>query len=227
MEIRHNSGEAGAAHFQRFEQTRGVGVEYLEPHAVNGSELFVYHAGVAAGVLEEGESAGLGELFEHGGSHNALIGIGTLVDAEIDVAYRFDRPVDIFKKHAVVLIFRRESVRDKHIGIDALLNEGFRLLYLRIEVVRDMTRGDDRDIFRRMPHDKMQQLEPLLEREEKNLARLADGENSVNLLLRIPVYERFDRRIVYFIVLCKRRYHRRIDAVRNRIFHFLSLRKSV
>lgn len=76
VEIRHNSGETGAAHFQRFEQARGVGVEYLESHAVNGSELFVYHAGVAAGIFEKSESAGLGELFEHLGSHNALIGIG-------------------------------------------------------------------------------------------------------------------------------------------------------
>lgn len=104
MEIRHNSGEAGTAHFQRFEQARGVGVEYLESHAVNGSEFFVYHTGVAAGVFEKSESAGLGELFEHLGSHNTLIGIGALVDAEIDIADGFDSPVDIFKKHAVVLI---------------------------------------------------------------------------------------------------------------------------
>ena len=104
MEIRHNARESGAAHFQRFEQARGVGVEYLESHAVNGSELFVYHAGVAAGVFEKSESAGLGELFKHCGGHNALIGIGTLIDAEVDIADGLDSPVDIFEEHAVVLI---------------------------------------------------------------------------------------------------------------------------
>ena len=74
-----------------------------------------------------------------------------------------------------------------------------------------------------MLHDKMQELESLFKREEEYLARLADGENSVDFLPGVPVYERFDSRIIYLIVLCERRYHGRIDAVGNHLFHFLSL----
>ena len=119
MEISHNARETGAAHFQRFEQARGVGVEYLESHAVNGSELFVYHAGVAAGVFEKSESAGLSELFEHLGSHNALIGIWTLIDAEVDIADGLDSPVY------------------------PLVYKGLCLFYLSVEVIRDMTGRDN------------------------------------------------------------------------------------
>ena len=69
----------------------------------------------------------------------------------------------------------------------------------------------------------MQELKSLFKREKEYLTRLAYGENSVDLLPGVPVYKRFDSHIIYLIVLCERRYHGRIDAVGNRLFHFLSL----
>ena len=63
-EIGHDAGKTGAAHFQRFQQGGGIGIEDLQVGTPDGIQLFFDLCRVAAGVLQELKYAGIGQVLQ-------------------------------------------------------------------------------------------------------------------------------------------------------------------
>lgn len=89
----------------------------------------------------------------------------------------------------IAFISPGEAVGQQNDSLHSRFAHGFRFVHLIIEVICDMARCDNGDSARSEFYAGPREIKALPQAEEKHFARLADGEETGNAALDIPVWE--------------------------------------
>jgi len=150
MEIRHDARISRHSVGQAFQKRRRIGIEDLQVASLHGFAFCLQLRKIAAGILEEGELAGIRAPFQKFRTQKPLVRIRTFIDAE---AFRIDmvkQILDSLFRSIFAFIDLCKLVGNENIGLDARIDDRLRLPHLILRIFGYVPRGYDSDVLRRI-----------------------------------------------------------------------------
>ena len=208
VEVAHDAAEAGGAVLQRLIEKDGVGVVDAKRAAFGGADLGGDDIGIAGGLLEEDEAAGIGAETDDLFAEVAVELARFFIEAERHILV-FDSVhhlFDVFDVFVFGFAVQVELADDQAERVDAGVGHGVELFNLVFPFVADVAGGDDHEVALVL-RDEFREADAFYHREHFGFRRSTQRENTGTAELFVPAQQALNGRVVDRTVSRKRRDH--------------------